>query len=297
MDEKIIVILGPTASGKTKLAAILANEFNGEIISADSRQVYKGMDIGTGKDLEDYIVNGKKIPYHLIDVMEPTEEFNLYLFKKYFIQLFEEIIKRQKNVFLVGGSGLYLSSVIQNYELKEADINENDIFKLSAMNIDELRKILFDLRTNNHNTTDLIDKERTFKAILAAKAEKNILNKKFNSVVIGIKLEKDEIKRRISQRLEKRLKSGMIEEVKELMESGVSLQKLLFFGLEYKFIALYLRNELSYNEMFMKLNQAINKFAKRQATWFRKMEKEGIKINWVDGGNYEKARSIILEQG
>ncbi len=296
MNEKIIVILGPTASGKTKLAAKLASEFNGEIISADSRQVYKGMDIGTGKDFEDYLVNGYKIPYHLIDVIDPTEEFNLYQFKKYFIQIFEEIIKRQKQVFLVGGSGLYLSSVIQNYELKEVEIIENDIFKLSAMKIDELKKILFDLRTNNHNNTDLIDKERTIKAILAAKAEKNILNKKFVSVVIGIKLEKDEIKRRISQRLEKRLKSGMIEEVKKLMESGVSLQKLLFFGLEYKFIAFYLKNELSYDEMFIKLNQAINKFAKRQATWFRKMEKEGIKINWIDGGNYEQARSIILDQ-
>ncbi len=295
MDEKIIVILGPTASGKTKLAAKLASEFNGEIISADSRQVYKGMDIGTGKDFEDYIVNDNKIRYHLIDIIDPTEEFNLYQFKKYFIRIFDEIVQRKKQAFLVGGSGLYLSSVIQNYELKEAENNENDIFKLSEMNIDELKEILFGLRANNHNTTDLIDKDRTIKAILAAKAEKNILNKKFISVVIGIKLEKDEIKTRISQRLEKRLKSGMIEEVTKLINSGVSLQKLLFFGLEYKFIALYLRNELSYDEMFMKLNQAINKFAKRQATWFRKMEKEGIKINWIDGGDYEQARSIILK--
>ncbi len=295
MDEKIIVILGPTASGKTKLAAKLASEFNGEIISADSRQVYKGMDIGTGKDFEDYIVNDNKIRYHLIDIIDPTEEFNLYQFKKYFIRIFDEIVQRKKQAFLVGGSGLYLSSVIQNYELKEAEINDNDIFKLSEMNIDELKEILFGLRANNHNTTDLIDKDRTIKAILAAKAEKNILNKKFISVVIGIKLEKDEIKTRISQRLEKRLKSGMIEEVTKLMNSGVSLQKLLFFGLEYKFIALYLRNELSYDEMFMKLNQAINKFAKRQATWFRKMEKEGIKINWIDRGDYEQARSIILK--
>ena len=295
MDEKIIVILGPTASGKTKLAAKLASEFNGEIISADSRQVYKGMDIGTGKDFEDYIVNDNKIPYHLIDIIDPAEEFNLYQFKKYFIRIFDEIIQRKKQAFLVGGSGLYLSSVIQNYELKEAEINENDIFKLNEMNIDELKEILFGLRANNHNTTDLIDKDRTIKAILAAKAEKNILNKKFISVVIGIKLEKDEIKTRISQRLEKTLKSGMIEEVTKLINSGVSLQKLLFFGLEYKFIALYLRNELSYDEMFMKLNQAINKFAKRQATWFRKMEKEGIKINWIDGGDYEQARSIILK--
>ncbi len=296
MDEKIIVILGPTASGKTKLAAKLASEFNGEIISADSRQVYKGMDIGTGKDYDDYFVNGHKIPYHLIDIIDPTEEYNLYQFKKNFIQVYEEIIQRKKQAFLVGGSGLYLSSVIQNYELKESEINDNDIFKLNKMNIDELKKILFDIRANNHNTTDLLDKDRTIKAILAAKAEKNILNKKFSSVVIGIKLERDKIKTRISQRLEKRLRSGMIEEVKELMNSGVSLQKLIFFGLEYRFIGLYLRNELSYDEMFIKLNQAINKFAKRQATWFRKMEKEGITINWVDGGNYELARSIILDK-
>lgn len=296
MDEKIIVILGPTASGKTKLAAKLASEFNGEIISADSRQVYKGMDIGTGKDYEDYFVNGHKIPYHLIDIIDPTEEYNLYQFKKNFIQVYEEIIQRKKQAFLVGGSGLYLSSVIQNYELKESEINDDDIFKLNKMNIDELKKILFDIRANNHNTTDLLDKDRTIKAILAAKAEKNILNKKFTSVVIGIKLERDEIKTRISQRLEKRLGSGMIEEVKELMNSGVSLQKLIFFGLEYRFIGLYLRNELSYDEMFIKLNQAINKFAKRQATWFRKMEKEGITINWVDSGNYELARSIILDK-
>lgn len=294
MNEKLIVVLGPTACGKTKFAVKLAAEFNGEIISADSRQVYKGMNIGTGKDLDDYLADGKSVPYHLIDIIEPTEEFNLYLFKENFIKAFEDISSRKKLPFLVGGTGLYLSSVIQNYELKKIEPNDYDFNKLNSLSPEELKNLLVKLKPDLHNTTDLIDKERTVKAILAARAEKNILDKKFNSIVIGIKLEREKIKENITTRLKKRLDEGMVEEVKRLLADGISFDKLYFFGLEYKFIGMYLKNEISCDEMFFKLNSAIHKFAKRQLTWFRKMEKEGIKINWIDGADYAAAREIIL---
>ncbi len=294
MDEKLIVILGPTACGKTKLAAQLAYEFNGEIISADSRQVYKGMNIGTGKDFEDYVVGGKMIPYHLIDIIEPAEEFNLYLFKENFIKAFNDIVSRKKLPLLAGGTGLYLSSVIQNYELKKIEPDDYDINSLNSFKLDELKNLLLKLKPKLHNTTDLIDKERIIKAILTAKAERNILDKKFDSIIIGIKNEREIIKESITQRLKKRLESGMIEEVNNLLADGVSFDKLYFFGLEYKFIGMYLKEELSYKEMFFKLNSAIHNFAKRQMTWFRKMEKEGVKINWITGADFEAAKEIIL---
>jgi tRNA dimethylallyltransferase len=295
MKYDLITILGPTAVGKTKLAAKLAFRFNGEIVSADSRQVYKGMNIGTGKDYNDYFVNGHKVNYHLIDIVEPYEEFNLFLFKENFIKSFEDIKGRDKLPFLVGGSGLYLSSILQKYDLQKADFESDEYDYLKLQSHENLKEQLKELNSDLHNTTDLTEKERTIKAIIIEKAKTltSTISAEVNSLNIGIKLSREEIKSRITQRLNERLESGMIDEVKNLVDSGISYERLNFFGLEYKFIGMHLRGELNYDDMFKKLNSAIHNFAKRQVTWFRKMEKEGTKIYWIDGQDYENAVNII----
>ncbi len=296
MKFDLITILGCTATGKTKLAVQLAGTFSGEIISADSRQVYKGMNIGTGKDLKEYSINGKQIPYHLIDIIDPQEEFNLYIFKELFFEMFKNITARRKQPFLVGGTGLYLSSILQDYNLSKADF-ESTKLNLSALSDNELKEMLKNQNPRLHNTTDLNERDRIIKAIAVSKAQTdNNEIKNINSLVIGVKLSREEIKKRITVRLKKRLdEEGMIEEVKSLMDSGVSYDKMIFFGLEYKFIAQYLKGELNKNDMFQKLNSAIHSFAKRQMTWFRKMEKEGVVINWIDGPDFNKAKEIIGE--
>jgi tRNA dimethylallyltransferase len=295
MKFNLITILGPTAVGKTRLGALLAAKFNGEIISADSRQVYKGMNIGTGKDFADYLVNGKQIKYHLIDIIHPSEEFNLFLFKKYFFEALDDINSRNKFPFLVGGTGLYLSAILQNYQLPPVNFEIEEFKAMQQLSLKELREILFGLNPRQHNKTDLLYKDRIIKAILIEKAnaETNTSPSPINSLVIGVKAEREIIKERITKRLTARLDSGMIEEVKTLIEQGISHDRLCQLGLEYKFISLYLQNKLIYNEMYQKLNSAIHSFAKRQMTWFRKMEREGIKINWIESGNYQDASNLI----
>ncbi|MCX7797091.1 MAG: tRNA (adenosine(37)-N6)-dimethylallyltransferase MiaA [Melioribacter sp.] len=298
MHYNLITILGPTATGKTKLAVRLAYHFNGEIISADSRQVYKKMNIGTGKDLDEYIVNGKLIPYHLIDIIEPTEEFNLFLFNKYFYEAFEKITSKNKIPFLVGGTGLYLHSILKGYKLNKVDFSKEKYDNLNKLSIEELREKLKKLNPKLHNTTDLLIKDRIIRAIIISeqKNSENQNNKPvINSLTIGIKLEREKIKELITKRLKYRLEHGMIEEVKNLIAEGITYDKLDFFGLEYKYIGKYLRHELNYNDMFQKLNSAIHNFAKRQITWFRKMEREGIKIHWIEGANFQEAEKIIKE--
>lgn len=294
MKINLITILGCTATGKTKLAVQLADCFNGEIISADSRQVYRGMNVGTGKDLSEYFIQGKQIPFHLIDIIVPTEEFNLYSYQQSFYKSFDDTVSRNKLPFLVGGTGMYLSSVLQNYNLSKADF-ENKSENLKKFSDDELRKNLKEFNPSLHNTTDLNDRERILKAITVSKSQKDKSEtQKINSLIIGINLSRDEIKKRITARLKKRLnEEGMIEEVKSLMDSGVSYDKMIFFGLEYKFIAQYLKGELNKNDMFQKLNSAIHSFAKRQMTWFRKMEREGVVINWINGADFSKAKELI----
>ena len=294
MKYDLITILGCTATGKTKLAVQLADLFNGEIISADSRQVYKGMNIGTGKDLSEYTINNKSIPYHLIDVIDPKEEFNLYLFKELFTKSFQNIKSKNKLPFLVGGTGLYLSSILQDYNLSKADFDSESKI-LAFLSDEELKTLLLKLNPVLHNTTDLTDRDRIIKAIAVSKTEqRNNTEHKIDSLNIGVNLSREEIKNRITMRLKKRLnEEGMIEEVKSLMDSGVSYDKMIFFGLEYKLIAKYLKGELNKNDMFQKLNSAIHSFAKRQITWFRKMEKEGIIINWIDGPDFNKAKVLI----
>jgi len=291
----LITILGPTATGKTRLAACLAKQLNGEIISSDSRQVYKYMNLGTGKDLNDYTVGGTTVPYHLIDIAEPTEEYNLYRFTIDFYEAYYKIKERKKIPFLVGGTGLYLSSIIQNYKLKQADFNPARKKELESLSEQELRELLLSLKPNPHNVTDQTEKERIIKAIIVEESNREAFpgKKPINSLNIGIKLERDEIRKRITDRLKKRLNEGMIEEVKDLLKNGVTFEKLAYFGLEYKYMGLYLEEKLTYEEMFQKLNTAIHRFAKRQMTWFRKMEREGVKINWFDGKDYNLVLNLI----
>jgi tRNA dimethylallyltransferase len=297
MPFNLITILGPTAVGKTHLAAQLAHRFNGEIISADSRQVYKGMDIGTGKDINDYTVNGSMIPYHLIDVIDPISEFNLFQFNKLFYDAFGKISSSGKNPFLVGGTGMYLHSILKGYDLYEAVADKTRHDELSNLEISELTKLLAKLNPALHNTTDLLIRERIIQAIIIAEKKsnnKNIVKPAISSLNIGVKLEREEIKKKITARLKLRLNSGMIEEVEKLINNGISFERLDLFGLEYKFIGKYLKAELNYNDMFQKLNSAIHNFAKKQMTWFRKMEKEGIVIHWINGAGCNQAEKIIL---
>jgi len=290
MNYNLITILGPTATGKTKIAVQLASDINGEIISADSRQVYRGMDIGTGKDLIEFKKGNVK--YHLIDIADPSEEYNLFRFTKDFEKSFNEIKGDGKFPIMVGGTGLYISAILQSYYLPEIK-NEVKLEKLSSCNLAELKEILLNLKPKLHNKTDLTNKDRLLRAILIEKSRSK--NKKLisalHSLNIAIKLDREEIKKRITKRLKERLSSGMIEEVENLLQKGISSERLDYFGLEYKFVSHYLNGKLNYNDMYQKLNSSIHNFAKRQITWFRKMEREGVEINWFSPDNYP----VIIE--
>jgi tRNA dimethylallyltransferase len=296
MPYNLITILGPTATGKTNLAARLAAELNGEIISADSRQVYKRMDIGTGKDLLELTI--RNINYHLIDICEPPEEYNLFRFTQDFKKAFNQISEKHKLPMLVGGTGLYISSILQNYELPPLIIEKSNYQNLNALKIDELRRLLLSVKPDVHNKTDLTSKERIIKAIMIEQSRAKYKAGKLNlsSLNIGINPGRDKIKRNITERLKSRLSSGMIEEVKNLLESGTTVERLKAFGLEYKFVCQYITGELNYNDMFQKLNSAIHNFAKRQMTWFRKMENENMKINWFTGDDYNEILRFISKE-
>jgi len=291
MSFDLITILGPTASGKTSIASQLAKDFNGEIISADSRQVYKGMDIGTGKDLIEF--QKYNINYHLIDIVDPVEEYNLFRFAKDFLTAFEQIKKKNILPILVGGTGLFISAILRSYHLPEIDSAERD--ELFSLNFNQLKEMLLELRPNQHNVTDLKDKDRMIQAILVERSrEKRTKNfSEINSLTIGIKPEREETKLRITERLKQRLTNGMIEEVSELLRKGVSTERLSYFGLEYKFVSQYIDGKLNYNDMFQKLNSAIHSFAKRQMTWFRKMEREDVVINWFPPDSYLEIRDFV----
>ena len=288
MKYNLITILGPTAVGKTRLAALLADKFDGEIISADSRQVYKGMDIGTGKDLADYIVNGKAIPYHLIDVIEPGEEFNIFLFQQNFYNSFGEIVSRGKIPFLVGGTGMYLHSILGGYDLPKVEFDKSRYDELNKLDVEKLKERLMLLNPKLHNTTDLLVKDRIIRAIMIVEGNSvvgEINRAEIKPLVLGVRLEREKIKERITARLKQRLQNGMIDEVKNLLK-GVTFERLELFGLEYKFIARYLKGELNYNDMYQKLNSAIHSFAKRQMTWFKRDKK----IHWIN--NFKEADKL-----
>jgi len=284
---KLITILGPTATGKTKLAAHLAFRANGEIISADSRQVFRNMNIGTGKDYNDYIVNGTNIPFHLIDIAEPGEEFSVFDFYKGFISAFNEISGKRKLPILCGGTGLYLESVLKRYLFLEVPENIELRKELSTKDKSELIQILSNLKSL-HNTTDTVCKDRLVRAIEIEYFHKENPAKQpqlpeFESYVFGVNYERSVVMERITSRLNARLDNGMIEEVESLIRSGVKKDRLKTYGLEYKYITLYLEKEINYNEMFRLLNIVIHQFSKRQTTWFRRMERNGINIIWIDG--------------
>lgn len=297
----LIVILGPTASGKTSLAVRLAYEIRSEIISADSRQIYRGMDIGTGKELEEYIVEGREIPYHLIDIIDPSAEFNLFEYQKRCYEIIDNLLGKNNVPILVGGTGLYLESILLGYDLAEVPVNEILRDEVKDIEIEALAERLKAANPNLHNTTDLKDRNRIIRALEIADFEcssRGTLVKRppVHPLVIGIRWDRKKLRERITKRLRDRLESGMIDEVKSLHESGIDWDKLDFFGLEYRYVSLYLQGKLNRNDMFQKLNSAIHQFAKKQETWFRRMEKKGIKIHWVDDANYDMLRGIVRHE-
>lgn len=284
----LITILGPTATGKTGIAANLASRINGEIISADSRQIYRGMDLGTGKDYDDYFVDGIEIPSHLVDIEDAGVHYNVYRFQTDFIKVFEKIESRNKMPVLCGGSGLYLEAVLKNYRLIEVPPNKELRKELEGKSLEELTEILKELKPQLHNYTDVETDRRAVRAIEIEKyyARNPKLDTSFpeiNSLNIGIDFDREMRRQRITTRLKQRLDEGMLDEVQKLLDSGLTPEQLIYYGLEYKFLTLHLIGELSYNEMFTKLEIAIHQFAKRQMTWFRGMEKRGTKIYWING--------------
>jgi tRNA dimethylallyltransferase len=286
MKINLISITGPTASGKTAFAAQLAKLVNGEIISADSRQVYRGMNLGTGKDYDDYIVNGVAVPYHLIDIKPAGYKYNLFEFQQDFMAVYNQISARGRMPVLVGGTGLYIEAVTNNYNLKRVPANDVLRKKLDELTLDELVAMLKKMKPELHNTTDTTNKKRTIRAIEIALYEGDVHEsarniQPINNIIFGMSINRDMRRERISSRLKTRLEDGMIEEVKTLLEE-VPADDLIFYGLEYKYITMHLLGQLSYTEMYIQLETAIHQFAKRQMTWFRKMERDGIKIHWID---------------
>jgi len=295
------VILGPTASGKTSLAVKLASEIDGEIISADSRQVYRGMDLGTGKDLSEYIVEGRFIPHHMIDIINPEEEFNLFEFQQRFVQYFKAIRERNKFPVLVGGTGLYLESVILHYQLTKVPENPALRERLAHLDMAALAEIyLSQTGAIAHNRSDLMDRNRLLRAIEIASHSVDDLDcveqtalLSISPLVFGIRWNRAELRPRIRKRLKDRIDAGLIEEVERLKARGLSWERLDAFGLEYRYVALYLRCQLSFDDMFKVLETKIHQFAKRQETWFRRMERRGIDIHWVNGNDYGEIRRYI----
>jgi len=293
LNFNLLVILGPTASGKTRLGVEVARVLSGEIISADSRQVYRGMDIGTGKDLEEY----GSVPYHLIDIVDPGYDFNVFEFQRRFLQAFNGIRARGRLPVVVGGTGMYLDAVLRGYRLLDVPENPGLRHELASFSLENLAARLKGSNPKLHNTTDLLDRERLTRAIEIAESGREreqppSILPEIEPIVFGIRLEREILRQRITERLRERLNRGMIEEVKELAKKGTSFETLEFYGLEYRFVAKFLKGELNRNDMFQKLNSAIHQFAKRQETWFRRMERQGILIHWVDG-NADPEASIL----
>lgn len=284
--NELVTILGPTACGKTNLACQLAYDCQGAVISADSRQVYQGLDIGTGKDLDEYRVENYQIPYYLIDVAPPTVEYNVFLYQKDFLKAYQDLKSRKLVPILCGGSGMYLQAVLDGYQLLKVPENKELRMTLQNKSHQELVQLLKSVR-KIHNTTDIEDHDRLIRAVEIATYENQHPElvqpfPAFNHYIFGIKTDRSQLKDRITKRLKNRLDNGMVSEVEGLLKAGVSTEKLKFFGLEYRYITLYLEGDLNFNDMYQKLNAAIHNFAKRQMTWFRRMERQGWQIHWLD---------------
>lgn len=294
----LLVILGPTASGKTRLGVAAARLLGGEIISADSRQVFRGMDLGTGKDLAEY----GEVPHHLIDIAAPGEEFNVFAFQRLFFEAFAEISARGRLPVLVGGTGLYLDAVLRGYRLIEVPENPELRAELAGLADKALAERLRRLRPLQHNTTDLTDRVRLIRAIEIAEGEAAAGADlpplpELQPLVFGLRWARAELRRRITARLRERLTQGLIEEVAHLHAGGVGWERLEFYGLEYRFVARHLQGKLDRNDMVQKLESAIHDFAKRQETWFRRMERQGIEIHWLQGEGEPLAGLLTVTSG
>lgn len=290
-NQKMITILGPTASGKTSVAAALALRTGGEIISADSRQVYRRMDIGTGKDLADYTIGDIHIPYHLIDIAEPGTKYNLFQYQQDFHTAYNDIRSRGKLPILCGGTGLYIEAVLGGYSLSPVPQNQKLRESLEGKSLDQLTQMLVQLKQKNgsnmHNRTDVDTAQRAIRAIEIEtyNLEHPTPERQMppvDSLVIGINIDRELRREKITRRLKARLEEGMCDEIRSLIDGGVNPDDLIYYGLEYKFVTEYVVGRTSYEEMFRQLEIAIHQFAKRQMTWFRGMERRGFTIHWID---------------
>jgi len=283
----LLVITGPTASGKTSLAAVLALKLNGEIISADSRQLYRQMNLGTGKDYSDYVVEGRQIPYHLIDVADPGHRYSVFEYQREFLKVLEDLRSREKFPMVCGGSGMYIDSIVSGYRM--AEVPPDPAFRASLENrsIKELTEILSSFR-ELHNKTDIDTKKRAIRAIEIERYIRQVKGNQsqfpvINPLLVGVLFSREKRRSRISERLRSRLDEGMVDEVRQLIDQGIDPETLIYYGLEYKYITLYVTGKISYDEMYGSLETAIHQFAKRQMTWFRGMERKGVTIHWIDG--------------
>ena len=286
MKYNLVTILGPTATGKTQLATALAARIDGEIISADSRQIYRGMDIGTGKDLGEYVVDGKPIPYHLIDIVDAGYKYNVFEYQRDFLKAFESVNQRGHLPILCGGTGLYIEAVLNGYKLLAVPDNQILREQLANKTLDELTSILRGYKTL-HNQTDVDTVKRAIRAIeieayYQTHEEETVEYPELKSLIIGVGIDREVRREKITKRLKARLDEGMIDEVKMLLDSGVQPDDLIYYGLEYKFVTNYLLGKLTFDELFTQLEIAIHQFAKRQMTWFRGMERRGFTIYWLD---------------
>ncbi|MBO7419117.1 MAG: tRNA (adenosine(37)-N6)-dimethylallyltransferase MiaA [Bacteroidaceae bacterium] len=279
----LIAILGPTATGKTALAAHLADRLGTEVISADSRQVYRRMDLGTGKDLVDYEVDGRHIPYHLIDIAEPGTKYNVFQYQQDFLKVYEDITSRGMLPIVCGGSGLYIESVLRGYRMADVPENKELRQRLEGKSLEELTEILKSYKTL-HNNTDTDTAKRAIRAIEIAEfgQREETSFPEFHSLVIGVSIDRELRREKITRRLKQRLEEGMVDEVRNLLAEGIPAENLIYYGLEYKYLTMYATGQLSYDEMFSQLEIAIHQFAKRQMTWFRGMERRGVNIHWIE---------------
>ncbi|MBQ8265399.1 MAG: tRNA (adenosine(37)-N6)-dimethylallyltransferase MiaA [Bacteroides sp.] len=286
MKYDLITIIGPTASGKTPLAAALANKLGTEIISGDSRQVYRRMDLGTGKDLVDYTVDGHEVPYHLIDIVEPGYKYNVFEYQRDFLKAYEEITAKGKLPVLCGGTGMYVESVLKGYRLLPVPENPELRASLEGKSLEELTHILEGYK-KLHNSTDVDTAKRAIRAIEIEEYYKQQPPEyrefpSLHSLIVGVNIDRELRREKITRRLKQRLDEGMVEEVRGLLAEGIHPDNLIYYGLEYKFLTQYAIGELTYEEMFLQLETAIHQFAKRQMTWFRGMERRGFTIHWLD---------------
>lgn len=293
-SPNLLVVLGPTASGKTRLGVALARRLGGEIVSADSRQVFRGMDLGTGKDLQEY----GEVPYHLIDILEPGEPFSVFAFQRRFFEVFADIRARDRLPVLVGGTGMYLDAVLRGYRLVEVPVNPALRAELAPLPLEALQQRLRQLRPQQHNITDLQEGERLLRAIEIAEGERAAGDlpplPELRPLIFGLRWERSELRRRIDARLHERLAQGLTEEVRRLHEQGVPWETLEGYGLEYRFIAQHLQGKLNRNDMVQKLASAIHGFARRQETWFRRMERQGTTVHWLEGAGEAEREALRI---